>query len=153
MGSISRRKDRLHSGKSGEGDIPSPTYGESEGKNMFTISNILEDIDRGCAANNMIEDKFSYRVVYFVRDSNGSFKHYIDTAYEGLRETLEGIVKENLSLTNSVVIAAVTVRKDGQSICLQSRSYGFSLDEYFRQINGECGDGGRRGYYNRYAVG
>lgn len=120
---------------------------------MVTISNILEDIDRGCAANNMIEDKFSYRVVFFVRDSNRSSKHYMDTAYDGLRETLESIVKDYLSLTNSVVIAAVTVRKDGQSICLQSRSYGFSLDEYFRQIGGKCSRDSRRGSYNRYVAG
>ncbi len=120
---------------------------------MFTISNIVGDIDRGIMANNMVETEFSYRVIFFVRDDNGSSKHHIDTAYDGLRETLESIVKENLSLTNSVIIAAVTVLKGGKSVCLQSRSYGFSLDEYFRQINGECGDGGRRGNYNRYAVG
>ena len=120
---------------------------------MFTISDILMDIDRGIMANNMVETEFSYRVVFFVRDDKGSSKHHIDTAYDDLRETLENIVKENLSLTNSVVIAAVTVRKGGKSVCLQSRSYGFSLDEYFKRINGECGDNGRRGNYNRYAVG
>ena len=120
---------------------------------MFTISNIVDDINRGIMANNMVETEFSYRVVFFVREGNRSSKHHIDTAYDGLRGTLESIVKENLSLTNSVVIAAVTVRKGGKSVCLQSRSYGFSLDEYFRRINGECGDNGRRGNYNRYAVG
>lgn len=120
---------------------------------MYTISDILTDINRGITANNMTEDCFSYRVVFFVRDGNGSSKHYADTMYGSLRETLENIVKENLSLTNSVVIAAVTVRKDGRSVCLQSRSYGFSLDGYFRQINGECG-GGRCGnvMYGRYAA-
>ena len=120
---------------------------------MFTISDILEDVGRGCAANNMIEDKFSYRVVFFVREGNKSTKHYIDAAYGGLRETLERIVKENLTLTNSIVVAQTTVRKCGQQICLQSRPYGFSLDEYFRRINGECVDSGRHGNYNRYAVG
>lgn len=121
---------------------------------MFTISNILEDIDRGCAANNMVETEFSYRIIFFVRDGNRSFKHYIDTAYDGLRETLESIVKENLSLTNSIVVAQTTVLKGGKSVSLQSRSYGFSLDGYFQMINGECGDGGRRGniMYGRYAV-
>ena len=121
---------------------------------MFTISNILEDIDRGCAANNMVETEFSYRIVFFVREGNKSSKHYIDTTYNDLREALENIVKENLSLTNSVVIAQTTVLKNGKCICLQSRSFGFSLDEYFRRINGECGDGGRRGniMYGRYAV-
>lgn len=133
---------------------PFPIYGESEGGYMFTISDILTDIDRGINANNMVETEFSYRVVYFIRDGNGSSKHYADTMYDGLRETLENIVKENLSLTNSVVIAAVAVWKDGQPVCLQSRSYGFSLDEYFRKINGECGGNGRRGnvMYGRYAA-
>lgn len=121
---------------------------------MVTISDILMDIDRGIVANNMVETEFSYRVVFFVRDGNRSSKHYIDTAYDGLRDTLESIVKENLSLTNSIIIAAVTVRKGGKSVSLQSRSYGFSLDEYFQRINGECGDGGRHGniMYGRYAV-
>lgn len=142
------RSERQHnSGKFGGGHLPSPTYGESEGGYMFTISDILTDIDRGITANNMTEGCFSYRVVFFVRDGNRSSKHYIDTMYDGLRGTLENIVKENLSLTNSVVIAAVTVRKDGRSVCLQSRSYGFSLDEYFRRINGECRNNSRRGMY------
>lgn len=129
-------------------------YRESEDKYMITISNILEDINRGCATHNMVEDCFSYRIIFFVRDGNGSSKHYIDTAYNGLRETLESIVKENLSLTNSVVIAAVTVWKDGKSVSLQSRSYGFSLDEYFQRISGECRDNGRRGNIicGRYAA-
>lgn len=120
---------------------------------MYTISDIITDIDRGIAANNMIEDKFSYRIIFFVRDENRSSKYHIDTAYDGLRETLESIVKENLSLTNTIVIAAITVRKSGKSVCLQSRSYGFSLDEYFKRLNGEYGDNGRCGNYNRYTVG
>lgn len=121
---------------------------------MFTISDIITDINRGIVANNMVETEFSYRVVFFVRESNGSSKHYIDTAYDSLREALESIVKENLSLTNSVVIAQTTVLKNGKSVSLQSRSYGFSLDEYFRRINGECGSNGRRGNfaYGKYAV-
>lgn len=121
---------------------------------MFTISNIIEDIDRGCAANNMVETEFSYRVVFFVREGNKSSKHYIDTAYDGLRETLESIVKDYLSLTNNIIIAAVTVRKGGKSVSLQSRSYGFSLDEYFQMINGGCRDDRRRGNImcGRYAA-
>lgn len=31
---------------------------------MFTISNILEDINRGCATHNMVEDCFSYRIIF-----------------------------------------------------------------------------------------
>ena len=37
---------------------------------MNTISDILMDIDRGCLANNMIEDCFTYRIVYFVNEGN-----------------------------------------------------------------------------------
>ena len=121
---------------------------------MFTISNILEDISRGCMANNMVEDCFSYRIIFFVNEGNKSSKHYIDTVYDNLRKTLEDIIKNHLSLTNRVVIAAVTVRKDGKSVRLQSRSYAFSLEEYFKQISGEYRDSGRRGntMCNRYAV-
>lgn len=121
---------------------------------MFTVSDIIKDIDRGCMANNMVEDKFSYRIIFFVNEGNKGSKHYIDTMYGELRKCLEDIIREHLSLTNCVVIANTTVRKDGKSVCLQSRSYGFSLDEYFRQVNGECGDNGKRGniMYGRYAV-
>lgn len=121
---------------------------------MYTVSDIITDINRGIVANNLAEDCFSYRIFFFVRESNKSYKHYIDTSYDGLRDTLENIVKENLSLTNNVVIAAVTVWKGRKSVCLQSRSYGFSLDEYFRSISGERRDNGRNGniMYRRYAV-
>lgn len=44
--------------------IRTALYKES-GENMFTISNIIEDIDRGCLANNMIEDRFSYRIIFY----------------------------------------------------------------------------------------
>lgn len=121
---------------------------------MYTISNILADIDRGCMANNMVENRFRYRIIYFVNEGNNGSKHYIDTAYDGLRKSLESIVRGNLSLTNSVVIAETTVLKNGKSVCLQSRSYAFSLDGYFRQIIGEGRDRSRSGnfVYGRYAV-
>ena len=75
---------------------------------MYTISNILADIDRGCMAHNMVENRFRYRIIYFVNEGNNGSKHYIDTAYDGLRKSLESIVRSNLSLTNSVVIAETT---------------------------------------------
>lgn len=31
---------------------------------MFTISDILQDISRGCAVYNLNEDCFSYRIVF-----------------------------------------------------------------------------------------
>lgn len=120
---------------------------------MFTISDIIMDIDRGCAANNMVENCFSYRIIFYINDGNKGSKHYLDTAYDGLRGALENIVKENLSLTNSVVVAQTTVLKNGKSVSLQSRAYAFSLEEYFERIGGECNRDNRRGSYNRYAVG
>lgn len=101
---------------------------------MFTISDILEDISRGCIANNMVETEFSYRLVYFINFGNGSEKHYIDTRYDGLRTTLENIIRGNLTTTNSIVLAAVTARKNGEIVSLLSRSYPFSLSEYFQKI-------------------
>lgn len=121
---------------------------------MYTVSDIISDINRGCMANNMVEDRFSYRIVFFVNEGNNSSKYYIDTAYNGLRRALENIIRENLSLTNCVVIAKTTALKCGKCICLQKRSYSFSLDGYFRQLSGECRDSGRNGTarYGRRAV-
>ena len=143
----------MHSGKSGRG-FPFPTYGESEGKFMYTISDILMDIDRGCAVNNMVENCFSYRIIVFVNEENRSSKHYIDTSYDGLRGSLENFIREHLSLTNRVVVAQTTVLNNGKCVCLQSRSFAFSLEEYFERINGECRADSRRGniVYGRYAV-
>lgn len=121
---------------------------------MYTVSDIISDINRGCLANNMVEDRFSYRIIFFVNEGNNSSKYYIDTAYNGLRKSLESIIRENLSLTNCVVIAETTVLKHGKCVCLQKRSYSFSLDGYFRQLSGECRDSGRNGTtrYGRCAV-
>lgn len=125
-----------------------------KGKNMYTISDIITDINRGCLANNMVEDRFSYRIIFFVNDGNRGAKHYIDTSYDGLRKSLESIIRNYLSLTNSVVIAETTALKNGKCIRLQSRSYSFSLDEYFKRINGEYKDRGKNEYavYGRYAA-
>ena len=121
---------------------------------MYTISSILMDIDRGCLANNMVENKFLYRIVYLVNESNSSFKYSIDTPYSGLREALENIIRTKLSLTNSVVISEIIVQKDEDLISLQSGPYSFSLDGYFRQIKGECRDkkNNKNIMYSRYAV-
>ena len=121
---------------------------------MYTISDIIADINRGCAVNNMVEDCFSYRIIFFVREGNGSSKHYIDTTYDGLHGSLENFIREHLSLTNRVVVAQTTVLKNGKCVCLQSRSYAFSLEEYFDRIGGECRDDSRckNIINNRYAV-
>lgn len=131
--------------------MPSPTWR----KIMYTVSDILVEINRGILAHNMVETCFSYRIVFFVNENGKGTKFYIDTRYDGLREALESIVKENLTTTNSIVISAVTVRKNEGIASLLSRSYPFSLDGYFKQISGECKDGSRNGniMYGRYAVG
>lgn len=112
---------------------------------MFTVSDILQDIDRGCLANNMIEDSFSYRIIFYVNEGNRSGKHYIDTRYGNLRESLEGIIRGHLSLSNNVVIANTTALKDGKCVRLQDRAYSFSLDGYFRRIKGEYNSSNKNG--------
>ena len=116
---------------------------------MYTISDILMDIDRGCLANNMIEDRFTYRIVYFVNDGNNGKKFYIDSSYRDLRKSLESIIRGNLTLTNNIVIAETTVLKRGKCTCLKSKAYSFSLEEYFKRIKGDCSS--NRNLYSRYA--
>lgn len=121
---------------------------------MYTVSDIVADINRGCTANNMVENKFSYRIVFLVKDGNKVSKQYINTRYYNLRRSLENIIRDHLSLTNSVVIAETTALKNGKCICLQSKSYSFSLEEYFKRISGERKVSNRNEtiMYGRYAV-
>lgn len=130
-----------------------PYTKESEG-NMFTVSDIIMDIDRGIMAHNMVEDMFRYRIIFFVNDGDKGSKHYMDTAYDGLRRSLENIIRNHLTVTNRIVIAETTALKNGKCVCLQSRSYLFSLDGYFKQISGEYTDNVRNGNarYRRCAV-
>ncbi len=101
---------------------------------MYTVSSILSDVNRGILANNMVETEFSYRLVYFINENRKGEKHYIDTRYDGLRKTLENIIRGNLTTTNNIVVAQTTVRKSGETVSLLSRSYSFSLSEYFRKV-------------------
>ena len=78
-------------------------FKRKEGKFVLTISNILQDVDKGCAIHNLNESCFSYRILFFVNEGG---------------------------------TAQTTVRKNGKCVCLQSRSYMFNLDEYFKQIIG-----------------
>lgn len=110
---------------------------------MYTISDVITDINRGCMCNNMVEDKFLYRIIFFVNERNKSSKHYIDTTYGNLRKSLEGIIRNHLSMTNNIVIAQTTILKNERCVYLQSKSYSFSLEEYFKRINGEYRDKGR----------
>lgn len=117
---------------------------------MYTLSDILLDVEHHCMANNIIEDRFLYRLVYFVNTENGNRKHYADTSYDGLRIVLENIVRENLTTTNNIVLAAVVILKDGRCVPMLSRSYLFSMEEYFKQLTGRRKK--RNNLYNsRYA--
>ncbi|GFI47299.1 hypothetical protein IMSAGC019_02623 [Lachnospiraceae bacterium] len=120
---------------------------------MYTVSDILADIDRGCAANNMIEDCFSYRIIFYVNEGDKSLKHSIDTSYNGLRGSLESIIRGYLSVMNTIVVAAVTARKDGQPVSLLGRAYAFSLDGYFELIAGRKEKGYIRNGYGRRKAG
>lgn len=107
---------------------------------MVTISDILQDLDRGILLNNMVEDKFSYRVIYYVNEGNKGTKFRVDTSYDGLRKSLENIIRGNLTTENNIVLAEITTRKCGESVSLLSRSYSFSLNGYFEQIIGKKGN-------------
>lgn len=122
---------------------------------MYTVSDIVADISRGCAANNLNEDMFRYRIIFFVNEGADGNKHYVDVPYGGLRKALEEIIRNHLSLTNNIVIAETTVLKDGRCVCLQSRSYPFSLTGYFERISGEWREGSskERVLYGRYMAG
>ncbi|MDE6619174.1 MAG: hypothetical protein K2K74_01540 [Lachnospiraceae bacterium] len=80
-------------------------------------------------------------------------KRYIDSKYDDLRKSLESIIREHLSITNNIVIAETTALKNGKCVSLLSRSYVFSLEEYFHQIYGRCkSDSENRNItYGRYA--
>lgn len=121
---------------------------------MYIISDIIRDIDRGCMANNMVGDYFSYRIIFYINENGKGIKHYIDVPYIGIRESLENIIRENLTVTNKIVISEITALKNRRCIRLLSRSYSFSLDGYFKQISGVCENSNRcrRFNYSRYAI-
>lgn len=117
----------------GEGSFSFPQYRESE-ESMVTVSDIIMDVQRGIMAHNMVENMFSYRIVYFVNENDKGTKFYVDTLYGGLRTALENIIRGNLTTANTVVISAITALKDGKCVSLLSRAYGFNLNEYFQRI-------------------
>jgi len=119
---------------------------------MYTITNIIEDINHGCVVNNMIETYFSYRIIYYVNENGIGRKCYVDTSYENLRMSLENIIRGNLSTTNTLVISTITARKNKETISLLSRAYGFNLNDYFRQICGEKEEANLNSNYRRRRV-
>lgn len=117
---------------------------------MYTVSDIIMDVNRHCMVNNMVEDKFSYRIVCFINAEDRSEKHYIDARYKDLRSALENVIRRNLTTTNAVVIASITVKKNREIVSLLSKAYAFSLEEYFCQIYGK---GRKRNItHGRYAL-
>lgn len=104
---------------------------------MNTVADIIKDISRGCTANNMVEDKFVYQVVFYINANGRGSQRTVDCYYRELRRVLEGIIKDNLTLTNNIVIANTVARKNGKWVQLQSKGYYFSLEEYFKLIRGD----------------
>lgn len=116
---------------------------------MYTISSVLQNISRGCMIHNLNEDYLSYRIVYFVNENGKGTKYYVNTSYSELREVLENIIRDHLSLSNSVVIAQTTILKNGKCVRLQSRPYTFCLDGYFQQLVGNDSVEEEKGYEKR----
>ena len=75
---------------------------------------------RGTSLPRMKKEVFSYRIIFFVNEGAGSVKHYIGTPYNRLRQSLETVIRRNLSLTNRVIIAETTALKSGKCVHLQS---------------------------------
>ena len=121
---------------------------------MYTISDIVADVNRGILAHNMTENMFSYRIIFYINENGIGTKHYVDTLYNGVQKSLEDIIRRNLSVTNSIAIAEITTLKNGKCIRLLSRPYSFSLDGYFKQISGGHENSNRCGkfMYGRYAI-
>lgn len=119
---------------------------------MVTVSNIIEDINRGITANNLMENMFSYRIICFINFEGKSEKHYVDTQYDGLRAALENIIRKNLTVTNTVVIANATILKNRESVSLLSKAYSFSLNEYFQKICESKEKDNMNSYYGRKKV-
>lgn len=103
---------------------------------MYTISDILTDINRGCLANNMIEDCFTYRIIYFVNDGNNGRKFYIDCSYRDLRKSLENIIRGKLTLTNNIVIAETTVIKKWKMYLLTEQIIFIQFGRVFQKSKG-----------------
>ena len=68
-----------------------------------------------------------------MNDENKGTKFRVDTSYDGLRESLENIIRDNLTTTNSLVIAEVTVRKDKQSISYSAKRMGSAWTDIFKR--------------------
>lgn len=117
---------------------------------MYTISDIMADVDRHCTINNLNEDSFSYRIIYYIKEGNTGKRCCVDAAYKDLQKAMESIIRKNLSMENSVSISGVTVRNKGKCVCLLGRAYKFSLEEYFCQIYGKGRK--RKAVHGRYTV-
>ena len=109
---------------------------------MNTVADIVKDISRGCTANNIVEEKFVYQIIFYINANGRGCQRTVDCYYRELRRVLEEIIKDNLTLTNNIVIANTVARKNGKWVQLQSKGYYFSLEEYFKLIRGD-GQGNR----------
>lgn len=118
---------------------------------MYTVTDIIEDVRKGCLVNNIVESRVIYRITFYINEGHSGRKYYVNSSYRDLRKSLENIIRDNLTLTNNIVIAGTSALKNGKCVHLQSKSYAFSLEEYFRRVKGEYRSS-RNNTYGRYAV-
>ena len=90
--------------------------------------------------------------MFCVHNGNKRTRKYVDTSYANLRNTLENIIRNNLSLTNTVMVENVTVRKNGKSVYLLNRKYSFNLEEYFQRVLGNGQNRNKRVAYRKHGM-
>lgn len=105
---------------------------------MYTTYEIILDFKRGCLAHNIIEDRFIYRISYYVNRDRVGIRHHCTACYGELQQAIVGIIKKHLTWETDVVITGITARKGTETIKLLSRSYPFSLEKYFAYIEGSA---------------
>lgn len=105
---------------------------------MYTTYEIILDFKRGCLAHNIIEDRFIYRISYYVNRDRVGRKYYCTVSYGEVQQAIVRIIKKHLTWETDVVITGITAKKGTEIIKLLSRSYPFSLEKYFVYIEGRA---------------
>lgn len=105
---------------------------------MYTTHEIMLDFKRGCLAYNIIEDRFIYRISYYVNRDRVGRRYYCTVSYDEMQQAIVGIIKKHLTWETDVVISGITAKKGTETMKLLSRSYPFSLETYFAYIEGRA---------------
>ena len=108
---------------------------------MLTIKEIISDVERGCLANNIVEEKFLYHISYCIKRGEVRKKQYCTADFRGMQQAIAEIIKKNLTLENDIVITDISTNKGAEKIRLLRRSYPFSLEKYFEIIEGRANNG------------